>query len=287
MEVSFGKQGGEAPVEIKTQVPTPAADINVESTTTVGPEGNVGGVSAPGTQEVVKTNSSGFPLGDDLPGFQDVILPRVNLVHDVGGLKDTFSPGEIVFDQRTVLFSPPNAKAKTEATPPVNITVLGIISKRFSEKIEGGVGGMIVKTEAAVRENGGTLDYNEWKLKKASGMKRFEHLNDMLVAIRRPEHVKDDDTVFTFAVGPAKYALGVWAVKGSAYTHAYKRVLAHARIFGVLRTGYPSHSFSLTTRLETTPGVANPYWVPVLVPATKSTPEFLEFVMAILNPTKA
>lgn len=278
MNVSFGKQGGEAPVENKDTVPTPASDVTVEPATAVG-----------GETGVAKTTSArGFPLGDDLPGFEDVMLPRVNIVHDVGTLKDTFSPGEVVFDQRTVLFSPPVTKGdhRKDASPPVNITVVGIISKRFSEKIEGGIGGMIVKTEQAVRENGGTLDYGEWKLKKASGMKRFENLIDMLVVVRRPEHVADDDTIFSFAIGKGKYALGIWAVKGSAYTHAYKKVLAHARVLGVLREGYPTHGFSLSTRLEKRPDIANPYWVPVLVPAEKSTPEFLEFVTAIVNPMK-
>lgn len=279
MEVKFGTQGGEAPVEvIKETVPTPASDVIVETVSTVG-----GGETG-----VAKTGARGFPLGDDLPGFEDVMLPRVNIVHDVGTLKDTFSPGEVVFDQRTVLFSPPVTKGdhRKDASPPVNITVVGIISKRFSEKIEGGIGGMIVKTEQAVRENGGTLDYGEWKLKKASGMKRFENLIDMLVVVRRPEHVADDDTIFSFAIGKNKYALGIWAVKGSAYTHAYKKVLAHARVLGVLREGYPTFSFSLSTRLEKRADVANPYWVPVLVPAEKSTPEFLEFVTAIVNPVK-
>ena len=271
MEVKFSKTGqGEAPVvnvESKTEqisAPAPAAPVTVP----------------------VKVGAGGFPLGDDLPGFDEVMFPRLNLVHAVGGLKDSFTPGELVFDQRTVLFSPPVTKAgkvEKEATPPVNITVIGIISKRFTEKIEGGIGGMTVNTEAEVRNNGGTLDYNEWKSKKAEGMKRFENINDMLVAIRRPAHIADDDTVFAFAVGPHKYAIGKWAVKGTAYTHAFKKVLAYARIATVLRGGYPTHSFSLSTRIEPRP--PNPYWVPVLVPAEKSSPEFLKFVADIINPT--
>ena len=274
-EVSFSKDKKDIPVEaVVTPVPTPETPV---------------AAPAP-AQQVVKVNASGFPLGDDLPGFDEVMFPRLNLVHGVGQLKDTFTPGEFVFDQRIVLFSPPVIDKKTgniitPALAPVNITVVGIVSKKFSEKIEGGIGGQVVNTEAEVRAAGGTLDYNEWKQKKASGMKRFENMNDMLIAIRRPETVKDDDTVFTFAVGNSKYALAKWSVKGTAYTHAFKGVLAYARLAGVLRGGYPAHSFSLSTRLESKTGIANPYWVPVLVPAEKSTPEFLEFVKQIVNPT--
>jgi len=274
MEVKFNKTGPDA-VPVESTVTASAA-----TTPAVAEQ------PQPKTQEVAKIGASGIPLGDDLPGFDEVMFPRLNLVHAVGGLKDSFTPGELVFDQRTVLFSPPVVKAgktEKEATPPVNITVIGIISKRFTEKIEGGIGGMTVNTEAEVRANGGTLDYNEWKSKKAEGMKRFENINDMLVAIRRPAHVADDDTVFAFPVGAHKYAIGKWAVKGTAYTHAFKKVLAYARIATVLRSGYPSHSFALSTRIEPRP--PNPYWVPVLIPAEKSSLEFMEFVKQIVNPT--
>lgn len=272
MEIKFNKNSGDEAIPVESEV------VKTE----VAPESS----SVPAL-----TKTGGFPIGDDLPGFKDVMFPRLNLVHAIGGLKDTFTPGEVVFGQTTVLFSPPIIDKKTgnpvqAATPPVNVTVVGIISKRFSEKVAGGIGGMIVDTEAAVREHGGTLDYNEFKLKEKSGMRRFENLVDMLVAIRRPESVADDDTVFTFPVGASKYALALWAVKGSAYTHAYKKVLAYARLAGCLKAGYPTHSFSLTTRLESRAGIAEPWWVPVLVPAEKSTPDFLEFVAAIVNPTK-
>lgn len=243
-------------------------------------------------QAVVRTNTGGIPLGDDLPGFDEVLFPRLNLVHNMGALKDTFTPGEIVFDKRTILFSPPvidkQSKAViTPASPPANITVIGIIWKKFSEKVEGGTGGQVCNTEAEVRAAGGTLDYNEWKMKKADGMKRFENTNDMLIAIRRPDHIKDDDTIFTFEIGAGKkYAIGKWQVKGSAYTAAFKSVLAHARLAGILRAGYPTFSYSLTTVLRTVTGFP-PFWVPVLIPAEKSTPEFLEFVKQIVNPATA
>lgn len=297
MKVNFSKTDGGAGA-------SPAPVINVESTTEkietpvagVSVESTTGACGVPAT-----TRNAGFISGDDLPAFKDVMLPRLNLVHDVGGLKDTFSPGELVWAQNTVLFTPPvpptinkqtgNVETPgTPGTPPIIITVLGEVQKRFSEIVVGGMGGQIVNTEAEVRASGGTLDYTEWKLKQAAGMKRFGPLLDLLVVIQRPEHVKDDDTVFGFEVEGKKYALGLWSLSKTAYTEAYKKSLGIHRLTGVLKGkrseggGYPAHSFAISTRLNPYPN-GNKSWVPVVIPATKSTPAFLEFVNQIINPT--
>lgn len=241
-----------------------------------------------------------FVVGDLIPGFADVILPRINLVHGLGELKDSFPQGAIVFDQRTLLFAPAVLNKATStitkpATAPVNITVLGFPrGTRYVEKVEGGERGMLVDSEDAVRSVGGTTDYKEHQLKKASGMKYFQPMADMLVAIARPEIVADDGTIFTFPVGPDKYTLGLWACKATAYTAACKSALYPARKVGILRVivdedgkfvsgGYPAHSWNLSTRLKSFPG-GNETWVPTLVPREKSSPEFLEFARAILNP---
>lgn len=276
MKVEFGIQDGAAPV---AAVPAPVESAKTETAVAVAAP-----VAAP-----TRTNSSGFPLGDDLPGFRDVMFPRINISQNIGELRKSFPPGTIVFDQKTVLFAPAvidgKSKAITQpASAPANITVIGIISKRFSEKVVGGIGGMIVDTEAEVRANGGTLDYKEHKLKEKDGIKLFQNLIDMLVAVRRPETAADDDTIFGFKVGNQKYALGLWAVKGTSYTHAFKKVLAFQRLAGVLKQGYPTYSFSLTSRVESYSG-GNEAHVPILVPDAKSSPEFMEFVKQIVNPT--
>jgi len=269
MQVNFSKTGEgnqPAPEITKKATETPVAEVVVESVNSSVP--------------ALATSPNTFQFGDDLPGFREVKFPRINIVHNVGNLKDTFTPGEIVFGQTTVVFRPPIKDAA--ATPAVNFTVAGIVSKRFSEKVIGGIGGEICDTEAEVRTAGGTTDYNEWKLKEKSGMKRFEPLNDMLIVIKRPAHVADDDTVFSFVIDGEKYALGLWSVKGTAYTAAYKEVLALHRLQGVLRGGYPMHNFSLSTRTKKFPTGLT--WVPLVVPATKSSPAMIEFIKAIVNP---
>lgn len=235
-------------------------------------------------------SNDGFVTGDFLPGFKDIILPRINIVQGSGKLKDSFPMGAIVYDQKLELFTLPivdkvTGNIKVAGLPPINITILGFRPTRFVEKIQGGERGLIVNTEAAVREAGGTLDYGEWKLKAASGMKRFETLAEAFVIIKRPAHVADDDSVFTFVIGDAKYTMAVWGMKGTSYTHAAKRVFFTARKMGILSKGYPSWNYNITTRIETFAG--NTYFVPVCLPGARSTPEMLAFVGNILNPSAA
>jgi hypothetical protein len=279
MEVSFSKSGdgGALPasaVEIKQETHV-VEGVPVESTTTA---------VVPASEQQLAPG--GLVLGDRLPAFKDIILPRINIVQGVGLLKDSFPFGSIVFNQQVVLFTPPDIDKQTgnikrAGTPPVVLTVLGFRPTRYAEKVSGGARGLIVDSEDAVRANGGTLDYNEWKLKQSSGMKRFEPLADALVAIERPASITDDDTVFVYAVDGKKYALAIWGLKGTAYTAAAKRVFFTARAMGCLRGGYPTYSFNVSTRSETRE--SNTYSIPVCLPAQKSTPAFLEFVASVLK----
>jgi hypothetical protein len=270
MEVSFSNTNpaGSAPApqvpEVKT--PEPAASVPVVQSSS--------GSQIPATRK--------FLLGDRLPNFSQVILPRLNIVQGIGNLKDTFAPGEIVFNQATVLFTPPQIDAKTgnairKGTPPITAYVVGIISDRFSEVVVGGFGGLIVDTEADVRNNGGTLDYKEWELKSKDGMKRFQPITDLLMLVERPEVVKDDDIVFNFTIEGRKYALGAWALKGSAYTAVMKRVFNYHRLAGILKDGYPTYGFAVSTHLEKFKN-GNSAWVPNAIPIGKTSSAVLAFI---------
>lgn len=272
MEVNFSNTGGSTPAPTLEQPANQPQNSTAVATT--GPTD-----VAPG----------GLLLGDKLPTFKDIILPRLNIVQSVGTLKDSFPFGSLVFDQKVILFTPPDIDKQTgnirrAGTPPAVITVLGFRPTRYAEKVAGGGRGMIVDTEDAVRQNGGTLDYNEWNLKKAAGMKRFEPLAEALVAIERPAALADDDTIFVWPVGTEgnlkKYALAIWGLKGTSYTAAAKRVFFNHRAMGCLRTGYPTWSYAVSTRVETRE--SNSYSVPVCLPYQKSSPEFLAFVQTVL-----
>jgi hypothetical protein len=113
-------------------------------------------------------------LGDYIPSMADMRLPRLNIVHGVGQLKDNFPVGAIVYNSQITLYEA--QLGKKEATAPVELVVLGWLPLRYAEKVPGGGRGMLVSSPEAVRDAGGTLDYNEWKLKRGDGMRRFETL---------------------------------------------------------------------------------------------------------------
>lgn len=119
-------------------------------------------------------------------------------------------------------------------------------------------------------------------MKKSSGMALFEYMTDTVVAIEKPDHLADDDSVFNYPVDGKKYTIGLWNHKATAYVAACKRTIFYARRMGVCIKGYPTHSFSASTRID--PGNGNSYIVPVLVPCKKSTPAFLDFARRVLNP---
>ncbi len=282
MNVDFSKDGSAIPVE---SIVTPAA-VQPPTPAPVTPAG----VSVPATTG----NSSNLVLGDRLPAFKDVILPRLNLVANTGSLKDEygFTPGSWVFEKRVTLFTPQGVNRSTgnverPATPPLNLTIVGIVAEKFAEKLEGGaMGGITVNSEDEVRAAGGTLDFKEWDLKKSSGMRRFENVIDFLVLLKRPESIADDDTVFGYNIDGAKYTLALWTLRGAGYTAAVKRVFNLARLTGCLQTGYFSWSYSITSREDRNkfkPSSA-PYWVPVCVPAVKSSDAILAFVRKLVNP---
>jgi hypothetical protein len=227
-------------------------------------------------------------MGDYIPGFDDIILPGLNIVQNIGQLKDTFDPGQVVLGQSTVLFTPPRTNAKTGAiesvgTKPVILTICGWKPTRFVEKVVGGVRGLIVKTEEEVTAANGTLDYNEWNLKKASGVKMFQTLATALVVIERPEHCKNDGTTFVYDVAGKQYTFAWWAMKGTTFTDAAKRVFFAARRTGCLRTGYPTFSFAVSTMEKPFPN-GNTAWTPVCIPNEKNSPEFRAMIAEFISP---
>jgi len=301
MEVSFAKNPAANPatpvvqpvIEVAAQVvtetvPTPAPGVVVESTTTVAPTPSAAPAAAPLPVATVPSNNA-LLLGDQMPNFSEMIIPRINLVQFSGTLKDSFEPGTILFNQQVPLHipakvNPTDNSVVRQATPPVTMTFAGFWPTRYVEKVPGGGKGLLVNTEQAVTNAGGTLDYNEWKLKRDAGMKRFEYYKQALVIIERPEIVADDDSVFNFECDGKKYTIALWAVKGSGYTNLYKKILAPLRRMGCLaKLGFPSWGFSVSTRIAVTEG--NKYFIPFALAKAKSTPAMFELIKGIVTGT--
>jgi hypothetical protein len=251
---------------------------------------------APATSTAVAripSGNVGFRLSnvvsmDRIPTSSEIIWPRLNIAQAIGDLGKTFPLGSIIHNQQSVLFEPTiidpkQSKVVKEGTAPIRVVCLGFLPTRYVEKVSGGGRGAIVTSEQAVLEAGGTLDYNEWMLKKDAGMKRFEILEEGLLAIERPSHMADDDSVFVFPVEDKKYALALYGMKGTAYTAAAKGVFFTLRASGCLRDGYPTRVFAMSTKWKEFPN-GNGAWVPVLLAQEATTPVFRNWVKEVTDP---
>lgn len=232
-------------------------------------------------------------LGDFLPDFSDIIMPRLNLCQALGDLKDTFPLGALVLNKETELWHPPTVKnglITEQAPPPVEVIVVGFRPTRYVEKTSGGARGNIVNTPQEVVAAGGTTEYAEAaRLKKPL----YQPLAEAVLLIKQPAGCPDPEgTVFSFVVPEGlndreevvegTWALCFWSLKGSAYTAAGKAVLFKERRLGFLsKCGYPGRHFYLTTIFKQWDG-GSEAWVPVLVAGKKTAPETLEWVQSLL-----
>lgn len=257
-----------------------------------------GAVPVEQTAPVENTNNAvapaqqcSVPATHQPPPMSEIVLPRLNLVHSVGLLKDQHPVGSYVYNQSLLLTQAAIVNTKTgktdrEALPPLNVTFLQLRPIRFKEKVAGGGMGLVADSLDEVAQLGGTTNYKEAKLKEASGMKLFQYSRDCLLAIERPEHVADDETTFVFDVEGRKYALCLYTMRASAYNVLKKSVQTDEQI-GCLRKGLSTYSYSLSCRLEPTPDKQSTYWLPTLVPNKPSTPAFLDFAKQVLERPKA
>lgn len=239
----------------------------------------------PGASAVPATvPASGVParvLSDNPPRFKDVRLPRINIVHPVGNLRQSFQEGEVVYGQDLVIYTPPlvnkeTGEIKRKGTAPLRIVFMGFYPTRYAEKIKGGGMGMLVDTEAAVLAAGGTLSWQEWNSKQGSGLKLFQPLADASVLIERPAHCADDGKVFNFVAGDKKYALALWSFKGFAYNEAIKKQVNVYRLMGALSNGYPTHVTEVTVVQK--PANGNLVWTPNVKTAEATSKEVLALI---------
>lgn len=307
MEVSFAKSPETNPVTpvAAPQAAAPVIDVQATVTAPAQPAGPVvppveaPAAAAPAAPAETNTNRSlapsGFMLGDRLPTFADVMMPRINMVQGLGELKDSFTQGGIVFNQQFEIYTPQTTRKVSgvdqivPGTAPLHVVCLGLRPDRYAEKVAGGKRGLLVNTEAEVRAAGGTLDYNEWKLKAAAGMKRFEPLAEALIIIEKPADAPgvapiplDDEPVFIYEVEGKRYTMALWAMKGTAYTEGAKKAFMTNRRTGCLRNGYPTFSFTLATRNKAYDN-GNSTWVPVLLPLHKTSAALLDFAKGVLS----
>lgn len=251
---------------------------------------------APAPAPVAVSQHDPTAFDDDNLGFEDVILPRINIVQKVGELSNIFDGGEIILNQEVVIHTPafihPEEPTKnTPGTGPLNITVIGFRPRQFAEKVIGGKRGILLNNDVDVPKNNGTLDYGEWQASleaaKVPGgpvaKRYFERLATSMILIERPAHIPDEShLLFPYDCEGKYYALALWAIKGAAYTRAGKKVLFTQRKIGSCRGGYLTHGWTLTSKLEAFKSGTFAY-VPVVKSGPVSSEGFKAFARNIVS----
>lgn len=235
----------------------------------------------PKTETAVAQTDSPSVFNDEDIGFDDIRLPRLNIVQKVGDLSNIFVPGEIVLNQSAVIHEPADATKKKAGHPPLILTVVGFKKKQYVEKVVGSEMGMLLNSELEVVAKGGTLDYKEWQ--QSNGAKKyFQRLATALILVQKPEHYTDEDNLsFPYECEGQHYALALFSMKGTAYTNAAKHIYT-ARKIGHLQAklgGYPAQAWSLTTKLEKFG--ENYAHIPIIKPGPKNTEGFRAFVQEL------
>jgi hypothetical protein len=290
-KISFVKQDETAPATESAPTPVEQAAA-VEQTP--APEAPAApptpAPAAPTTAVAVRNQNTavGRPnamLGDYLPDIEEIQFPRLNIVQKVGDLSNIWPHGSILLDRKASIFDltvvKPNGDVVSKGTPPLEIVVLGLKSKRFVERVEGGGKGATCKSEEEVVKLGGTTSYQEWEAGKEDGVRYFQPYVEALLAARKPDHLEDkEENIFTYECEGNRVALVLFGMKGTAYTSAAKYWFTQ-RLIGNLREGYPSRWFSLGTELKKF--VANYAYIPVVKPLAKTSEEFRKFAGMILG----
>lgn len=235
-----------------------------------------------------------LPWDEDRIDISDIYLPRINLVHNVGGLMELFTSGDIVLNAGTSIHTPAQPLKKIEGTKPLNLTLVGICKKQFVEKKKQNDGeqqerGNIFTTPAEVVAAGGTLDYKEWDQNRKARLqnpnlpelKLYQNYDTALVVIEKPAHVADDEhLLFPHCYNDRYFVLALWGMKGTAHTNAAKHFYT-AKKLGPLAKGYATRSWDVTTKLETYGH--GPTWIPVVKIGPANPVEFIAFIKNVIG----
>jgi len=248
-----------------------------------------------GQLQVPELRPEELPWDEERINLNDIYLPRINLVHNVGELMTMFNPGEIVLNASMAIHTPAQPQKKVEGTPPLNLTVVGICRRQFVEKKKQSEGdserGNLFNTLSEVVAAGGTVDYKEWEHSKKAHfadprvpeLKLYQNYDTALVFIEKPSHVPDEEhLLFPHCYNGRYFVLALWSMKGTAYTNAAKRFYTEKKI-GALAKGYATRSWDVTTKLETYRNVASPVWIPVVKIGPSNPVEFITFIKEVLG----
>ena len=177
----------------------------------------------------------------------DIVIPRLNLVQNVGSLAELFNGGDLVLNKEVVL------------PAPLELTNLDFDS---DEKPQ------VYNTLEEVHAAGGTI---EWVGNQKPSFTPVLHVN---LVFKAPAGL---DYALPLEYNGDAYGLAVWTLRGVAYTRAGKNILTAAKF--ALRDGLFNGKWELTSKREKFG--RNSVVVPVLRNIGRHTPDFVDFIRNI------
>ena len=187
----------------------------------------------------------------------DIVIPRLNLVQNVGSLAELFNGGDLVLNKEVVL------------SAPLELTILSA-RKQFVQNLDfdSDEKPQVYNTLEEVHAAGGTI---EWVGNQKPSFTPVLHVN---LVFKAPAGL---DYALPLEYNGDAYGLAVWTLRGVAYTRAGKNILTAAKF--ALRDGLFNGKWELTSKREKFG--RNSVFVPVLRNVGRNTPDFVNYLRTI------
>jgi hypothetical protein len=207
--------------------------------------------------------------------YDDIKLPRLNLVNKSGELADSFTPGTFTINSEHAL-TELAAGAKDKGSP---LTVIGVrMKKQYQENIRFDDRDVfptrVFDSAAEVADNGGRISWRD------KGQNFYSEIAHIEFLIQKPEGLPEEvDPLFFYPIGDHSYARVIYTVGSTAFT-AVAVTMASALRGHLSETGLIGGFWTLGSKLRK--NEKNSWWAPTLRSAGKLDAASIEQIKAIL-----
>ncbi len=217
-------------------------------------------ISPADTTQLAATEMPGLGSVSGEIDADDIVIPRLNLVQNVGELADLFTPGAVTYNKEVEL---------SDGNTPIEVTVLRA-RKQFVEALDydSGERPQVFDSLEEVKAVGGTV---EWVGNQKPTYNPVLHVH---IVFKAPAGL---DYAFPLEYKGESYGMAVWTLRGVAFKRAGRNILTASKFS--LRDGLFHGKWELTTKREKV--ARNSFVVPVLRNVGRNTPDFVEFLRTL------
>lgn len=195
----------------------------------------------------------------------ETLVPRLNIVHGVGDLVDSFAQGSVVYNR------------ETELQQPLKLTIFGykkfwIQNIKFNKEVKPV---KYYSLEDVVKSGGNVND----KVKEDEDPNNFRPGLDTLLAIELP--IEQADLPGSIDFEDKFYARALWVIQKTTYNNVIRQL--NFVNLGLDKRGLSIASQSWTMRVERKQLTNNKVYLPKLTAGNLHKPEFVEFLRAIFS----